>query len=287
MATRQCAFVPVAAAILALFLFAPPTAAQPWQFCGQSGNYAANSTYQSNIARLSATLPKNASASPTLFAAGSVGSVPDIAYALALCRGDTLNASACEACVATAFTDAQQLCPFDKDAALVYDTCYFRFSNLNFLASTDNGNTVALLNSQSVSGSPVDAFDAAVQTLLNATANYAAANSSRRFATGEEGFDSSSNYPTIYGLVQCTPDMSPPDCRTCLGGIITQMPRRLSGRIGGRIIGVRCNFRYEVVPFFSGSPTLRLPAPTAPAPPPAATPGGEFQTQSYLIFTVW
>lgn len=49
------------------------------------------------------------------------------------------------------------------------------------------------------------------------------------------------------------------------------------------MIGVRCNFRYEVVPFFSGSPTLRLPAPPAPpAPPPApvnvtptATPGGK------------
>lgn len=37
------------------------------------------------------------------------------------------------------------------------------------------------------------------------------------------------------------------------------------------MIGVRCNFRYEVVPFFSGSPTLRLPAPPAPPAPPPAT----------------
>ena len=110
-------FAPLAAAVLIPFLLAPLTAAQPpWQICGQSGNtYAANSTYQSNIARLSATLPKNASASPALFATGSVGSVPDAAYALALCRGDTTNASACEACVTTAFQDAQQLCAFNKD----------------------------------------------------------------------------------------------------------------------------------------------------------------------------
>ena len=76
---------------------------------------------------LAATLPKNASASRTLFAIGSVSSVPDIAYALALCRGDT-NASACEACVGTTFQDAQQL--FNKDASVFYDPCYLRFSIL-------------------------------------------------------------------------------------------------------------------------------------------------------------
>ncbi|KAM3365594.1 hypothetical protein ACQJBY_015355 [Aegilops geniculata] len=280
MATRHRTFYRLAATILIAFLLTPPTAAQPpWQICGKSGNYAANDTYQSNIRQLSATLPKNASASRTLFATGSVGSLPDIAYALALCRGDG-NASACEACVTTAFQDAQQLCAFNKDATVIYDPCYLRFSNQNFLATTSNDNLIGLKNSQSVS-SPVDVFDAAVQTLLNATGDYAAANSSRRFATGEEGFDTSN--PTIYGLVQCTPDMSPADCRSCLGDIITRMPQRLSGRIGGRMIGVRCNFRYEVVPFFSGSPTLRLPAPPAPpAPPPApvnvtptATPRGK------------
>ncbi|XP_020155796.2 cysteine-rich receptor-like protein kinase 6 isoform X1 [Aegilops tauschii subsp. strangulata] len=267
MATRHRTFYRLAATILIAFLLTPPTAAQPpWQICGKSGNYAANDTYQSNIRQLSATLPKNASASRTLFATSSIGSLPNIAYALALCRGDG-NASACEACVTTAFQDAQQLCAFNKDATVIYDPCYLRFSNQNFLATTSNDNIIVLKNTQSVS-SPVDVFDAAVQTLLNATGDYAAANSSRRFATGEEGFDTTN--PTIYGLVQCTPDMSPADCRSCLGDIITQMPQDLSGSIGGRLIGVRCNFRYEVVPFFSGSPTLRLPAPPAPpAPPPA------------------
>ncbi|VAH29339.1 unnamed protein product [Triticum turgidum subsp. durum] len=291
MATRHRTFYRLAATILIAFLLTPLAAAQPpWQICGKSGNYAANDTYQSNIRQLSATLPKNASASRTLFATGSVGSLPDIAYALALCRGDG-NASACEACVTTAFQDAQQLCAFNKDATVIYDPCYLRFSNQNFLATTSNDNLIGLKNSQSVS-SPVDVFDAAVQTLLNATGDYAAANSSRRFATGEEGFDTSN--PTIYGLVQCTPDMSPADCRSCLGDIITRMPQRLSGSIGGRLIGVRCNFRYEVVPFFSGSPTLRLPAPPAPpAPPPApvnvtptATPGAGKSANNVLAIVL-
>jgi len=165
--------------LASLSLLAAPVAAQtPWQVCGDSGNYTANSTYPRNLARLAAALPRNASASPALFAKGSVGAVPDIAYALALCRGDAANATACGACVATAFQDAQQLCAFAKDAAVYYDACYLRFSNRNFLGDTaSNGGELILMNEQNVS-SPVGAFDAAVRGLLNAAGGYAA-NSSR------------------------------------------------------------------------------------------------------------
>jgi hypothetical protein len=188
-----------------------------------------------------------------------------VVYALALCRGDT-NATACGSCVATGFQDAQQLCAYDKDATVFYDACYLCFSNQDFIASiTDNGNNpIILANTQSVS-SPVRAFDATVVVLLNATGDYAAANSSR-FATGEEGFDASK--PTVYGLTQCTPDMSFADCQSCLGSIISAIPRSLSGSKGGRIIGMRCNFRYEVYSFFSGAPSLRLLAASPPAPSP-------------------
>nr|BAC57305.1 serine/threonine kinase receptor precursor-like protein [Oryza sativa Japonica Group] len=249
----------------ALLLVAPMAAAQPWQFCGQSGNFSANSAYQSNLRQLSATLPKNASAA--LFAAGSLGTVPDIVYALALCRGDA-NASACESCVDNAFQGGQQLCPYNKDVFIVYDLCYLRFTNRNLLASaTDNGSPMMLMNAQNASAT-AEVFDAAAATLLNATSGYAAANSSRRFATGEEAFDAAD--PTIYGLSQCTPDMSPDDCRSCLGGIIALIPQYFGRKRGARVIGTRCNYRYEVYPFFAGGSMLRLPAPAAPAAPPPA-----------------
>jgi hypothetical protein len=207
----------------------------------------------------------NASRSGNLFAEGSVGAVSDVVYVLALCRGDT-NATACGSCVATGFQDAQQLYAYDKDAAVFYDACYLRFSNQDFIASiTDNGNNpIILVNTQSVS-SPVRAFDATVVVLLNATGDYVAANSSR-FATGEEGFDASK--PTVYGLTQCTPDMSFADYQSCLGSIISAIPRSLSGSKGGRIIGMRCNFRYEVYSFFSRAPSLCLLAASPPAPSP-------------------
>ncbi|GJN32585.1 hypothetical protein PR202_gb21099 [Eleusine coracana subsp. coracana] len=208
---------------------------------------------------LSTTLPGNASSSSDLFAKAGVGADPDTVYALALCRGD-MNASGCGSCVATAFQEAQQLCALNKDATIYYDEC--RCSTL-----------------------PV--FDAAVAALLNATADYAVTNSTRRFATGEQDYDRRS-YPTLYGLTQCTPDLSPDDCRSCLGVLIGRMPQYLSGREGGRITGVRCNFRYEVYPFFSSSPSLRLPAP-APAPvneAPTATPPGRSRNRTRIVLAI-
>uniref|UniRef100_A0A0D9WZV2 Gnk2-homologous domain-containing protein n=1 Tax=Leersia perrieri TaxID=77586 RepID=A0A0D9WZV2_9ORYZ len=118
--------------LAATLLISPLVPGQPLgKFCGDSaGNYTRNDTYQSNLARLSTTLTKNASSSATLFATATLGAVPDIVYALALCRGDTTNASAsaCAACVAATFQDAQQLCPYNKDATVFYDPCAIRFS---------------------------------------------------------------------------------------------------------------------------------------------------------------
>ncbi|KAM0844611.1 hypothetical protein ACQ4PT_056932 [Festuca glaucescens] len=235
-----------------------------------SGNFTENSTYQANIRLLNATLPKNASSSPNLFATGTVGTLPgDVVYALALCRGDT-SAANCSECVATAFQDAQQLCPYNKDTTIFYEPCALRFSNQNFLSSTDDGGSALIVMSTRNASAPAKVFDAAVGALINATADYAAANSSRLFGTGEEGFGNFAKInPKIYGLAQCTPDMAPADCRACLQGIIAMMPNYFSGKSGGRVIRLRCNYRYEQYPFFNGPSLLQLPEPSpalAPAP---------------------
>jgi hypothetical protein len=267
------------AGFLLFSLLAPLATAQPWPVCRNGSKYKVGSTYQDNLGLLSASLPTNTSRSRVLFATEIIGAVPDAVYALALCRGDS-NASTCESCIASAYQAALQLCPYNKDAAVYLDDCNLRFSNENFLATTDNGNLATLVDPQSVSSS-AEAFDAAVGVLLNATSDYAAANSFRRFATGEEA-SRTSNF-TIYGLAQCTPDLSPADCRSCLRIIIALTPQYLSGKQGGRICGVRCNFRYKLNnKFFNGGPSLQLQTqlwpPLASAPKngtSTATLGGE------------
>ncbi|CAO1941768.1 unnamed protein product [Urochloa humidicola] len=256
-------------AVLVLLVFLAPLASSDIlaKYCTDNGsNYTANSTYQSNLKLLSTTLSEKASSSPNahLFATDTAGTVPDTVYALTLCSGDT-NASACAACVANAFKDAQQVCAFRKDVTIYDGPCYLRFSDQNFLTSIDNSNQYINANGENAT-SPAAAFDAAVGLLLNAVVDYAV-NSSSRFGTGVEDFDESN--PNIYALAQCTPDLSPNDCRACLDQILKVRMKFFSGRQGGRILGLRCNYRFELYPLFSSSPLLHLPA---PAPGPAVTP---------------
>ncbi|KAF8669150.1 hypothetical protein HU200_051477 [Digitaria exilis] len=265
----------LALALFLAFALAPLAAGDPLgKMCGSSGNYTANSTYQSNIRGLSTTLPKDASTSPTLFATAKLGSVPNIVYALALCRGD-VNASACASCVAAAFTDAQQLCAYNMDATVFYDFCFLRYSNQDFTSSPTSdgrGNVLILMNTQNVTA-PFKVFDAAVSALVNATIDYAASNSSKRFGTGVEAFRNfDSSNPSIYALAQCTPDMAPADCRSCLTGLTQWAPKYFSGKQGGRVLGSWCNYRYEQYSFFSSTPLLQLPEPVVGAPAPAPAP---------------
>ncbi|TVU00643.1 hypothetical protein EJB05_53912, partial [Eragrostis curvula] len=262
-------------------LLSPPVAQRvaaiapflPWQVCRNSGNYSANSTYESNLKQLAATVPTNVSSSPVLFVNGSVGTAPDTVYILALCRDD-INGSAnmplnslaryLKHCFQLV---AQQLCPLDRDAAVFQELCYARFSDLNFLATLDNGEPIVAMSPQNVSSAMIEALDDAVGIPLDATIEYAVTNSSRRFATAEEGFHSS-NPPSIYGMARCTPDMSPAECRKCLEVLNSKM-RSLSGRQNGWLGGLRCHLRYAVYYFFYEAPMLQLPAPPVPAPTPS------------------
>jgi hypothetical protein len=279
----QCFSSNLAAVVVSTFLLAtlhaPLAPAQeqppPWLICGPapiSGNYTENSPYQANIKRLAATFPNNTSSNPALYFTGNVGSVPDVVYGLALCRADA-NASACERCVATAFRGAQQGCPLFKDAMAFYDLCQLRFSNRNFLLDDDYFVNTYYLQGAQVERSPAaEAFDDAVRRLVNATADYAAGNSSRRFGTGEMDLDGKRNL-RIYALSLCTPDRTEDICRSCLHTITGQLTAYFSGRNGGGVFGVWCSFRYEVYPFFSGRSLLQLPAMLATPPGPPKIPG--------------
>ncbi|KAG8099764.1 hypothetical protein GUJ93_ZPchr0013g37276 [Zizania palustris] len=256
----------VAAVALALPMM---IAAQPWQNCGSNGNYSANSTYQTNLNQLAAALPKNVSGS--LFASGAAGSVPNTVYALAFCFGDTI-ASDCAACVGNAFPDSQQLCPYNKEVYIVYKECYLYFSNINFLASTDNAGVMNIYNVGNVTGD-ITRFDRAVTGLMNATAGYAAYNSSMRFATGEMvGFDDQT--PKLYATAQCTPDLAPAQCWRCLDTMIGQWWQTFRPNTkGARSVGARCTVCFELNMFYTVAPMLQLQAQAvAPSPSPSPSP---------------
>jgi hypothetical protein len=72
---------------------------------------------------------------------------------------------------------------------------------------------------------------------------------------------------SIYGLVQCTPDLAPGTCQECLGRLRDDMPGLFNGTAGAQFNAVWCNLRYELYPFYDGSPVVNLVAPPPPPPP--------------------
>ncbi|KAF8748114.1 hypothetical protein HU200_013056 [Digitaria exilis] len=280
----------LAAALFLAFALAPLAAGDPLgPLCGTSGNYTLNDTYQGNIQRLAATLPKNTSSSQMLFAKAQLGAAPNIVYALALCRGDT-NASACGSCVATAFSDAQQLCAYNKDATIFYDLCLLRYSNQDFLGlhhqQQHRAHTHELPERHhAVQGVRRRRGDPPQRHL--------------RLRGGQLVQEVRHGGGSVPELRQQESDdlrlgavhagHVAGRLRSCLSGIIKMGPKLFQpgSRVVG-ILGLRCNYRYEQYSFFSSTPLLQLPDPAvegpapAPAPPapvigtPPTSGGGEF-----------
>jgi hypothetical protein len=268
------------AAILAVALLAAGAGGVPWQVCGTTSGFEPNSTFAANLNRIAATLPSNASTSPDLYATASAGAVPERVWAMALCRGD-VNATECRDCLTQAFRDVQALCSMDKDASIYYNPCTLHYSDVHTLPSDDVGpitDAYPVLNNGNVTSDPAR-YSRVQGDLLNATADHAAFNSTRRFATGEADFDDP-EFPKVYAVAQCPPDQPPEQCRRCLARIIADNWWVFKGHIGGRLLWVNCTYRFETQPFYTGPPMVRLALPSsgAPAPAvetPAAAGGGE------------
>ena len=157
---------------------------------------------------------------------------------------------------------------FCRSAVLYYDQYMLRFTDdEQSLSSTSNEPEWLANNMNSILG-----IEAALRlmervvTLMNSMADLAtSSSSSRSYATGEVVFGDQ-GIGTVYGMLQCTLDLTGPQCKSCLGDIIRQIVKLFSNitdhqaQIGGRIIGVRCNLRFEKELFFEED-TIKIDMP--------------------------
>ncbi|KAI7999327.1 Cysteine-rich receptor-like protein kinase 25 [Camellia lanceoleosa] len=70
------------------------------------------------------------------------------------------------------------------------------------------------------------------------------------YATGAVNF---TDTETIYALVQCTTDLSPDDCNTCLEIAIANTSSCCSESRGARLLSPSCYLRYEFYAFYEGT----------------------------------
>ncbi|KAK3136974.1 hypothetical protein QOZ80_5BG0445900 [Eleusine coracana subsp. coracana] len=248
-------------------------------------SYSTNSTYHSNVVTLLSSLSANAYSSPVGFATATTGAATsEQAWGLTLCRGD-INGSSCASCLSLASDYAlgnDGKCRGAKDVSIYFDSCLLRYSGKDFLANPDEVSGEVQYSPNNEVNIAVDParFVALATDLVGALSDWAANNSTTRFAAGmmncsgetftTTSFDLVSN---IYGMVQCTPSQAPEACKACLGRFRDAMPAVFNGTAGGQVNAVWCNLRYEIFNFYGSTPpVVNLVVPSSSPPPPALSP---------------
>ncbi|MCL7027554.1 hypothetical protein MKW94_026459 [Papaver nudicaule] len=213
-----------------------------YHFCfGGEQNYS--SSYGTNLQALlssfSVTVP------PTGFGLGSKGLAEDRVNGFALCRGD-VKYNDCRTCVVKAASELRKLCPSNKGAIIWYDNCAVKYSNEKFFGKIDDANKIYMWNLNNVSDPNV--FNKKTREFIASLSEKAVGAGMKLFATGEMALGGYSD-EKLYGLVQCSRDLSSSDCKKCLDEAVSELPSCCDGKRGGRVIGGSCNIRYELYPF--------------------------------------
>ncbi|XP_022641393.1 cysteine-rich receptor-like protein kinase 10 isoform X2 [Vigna radiata var. radiata] len=238
------------------------------QNCTTNETFTPNTTFQVNLRTLLSSLSSLATRN-TQFRNATVsgGSPSDSVYGLFLCRGD-VPPQLCQQCVLNATqrlgNQNTDTCKFSKSAIVWYDECLVRYSNRDFFSTVETRPRMRLRNTANISDTK--SFLRLLYTTLNETADEAAnsSNGAKLYATKQANI---SGFQTLYCLTQCTPDLSPQDCRRCLSDVIGDLSWCCPGSQGGRVLYPSCNFRYELYPFYR----MDSPAPEANVSPTTST----------------
>ncbi|XP_061947163.1 cysteine-rich repeat secretory protein 38-like [Populus nigra] len=209
--------------------------------CSSNENSTANSSYKTSLNVLMGSLYHLAPVEG--FALGSLGqNNQDRPYGLVLCRGD-VSSSDCRTCAANATREIRKRCPNGKSAIIAYDNCLLKYSDSNFFGQIDE-NKFSTFTVNNVSN-PV-LFKEKTTELLSQLADKASYNSSKLYAAGE--MDLLEGSRKLYGMAQCTRDLSSVDCKKCLDGTIGALPGVAYGN-EGTAVGGSCMVIYAIHPF--------------------------------------
>lgn len=214
-------------------------------FCDQNndrGNYITGDTYHNNLKIASMRLTYTSKLEYG-FSNSIYGQNNDKVNLIGICRGD-LNPEDCRKCLIGSKFNLTQACPNKKEAIGWYEDekCMLRYSDRSILGLNEIGPAYFAWNLNNAT--LADQFNVVVKQLLNDLKSKAIkGDSNRKYVVGTLPGPSSGEI--IYGLVQCTPDLSGPQCDDCLISSIVEVSRCCSNRIGARIVRPSCNLRFE------------------------------------------
>ncbi|CAL9226564.1 unnamed protein product [Arabidopsis halleri] len=232
-----------------LFLFSFRASAQNpfylYHNCSITTTYSSNSTYSTNLKTLLSSLSSRNASYSTGFQNATAGQAPDRVTGFFLCRGN-VSPEVCRNCIAFAVNEALIRCRNDKEALLYYEQCLLRYSNRNILSTLNIDGGMYMQNARDFTSVKKDRFRDLVLTPMNLVA-FEAARSLKKFAVRKIDLTASQS---LYGMVQCTPDLTEQDCLNCLQQSINRVT---NDKIGGRMLLPSCSSRYDNYPFYNES----------------------------------
>lgn len=266
-----------------LLCFLTKAQAQVYVYCDAAPtNYTSGSVYEKNLNLVLTSLA--ASASITGFNMTTAGQDPDVAYGLIQCRPD-ISKGDCQTCSSTSAVEISQRCPNQREAFIQYDNCSLHYSDWRFFSTVNSVPQIVLLNAHNVTN-PV-LFNDQLESLFENLSSHAASNPSL-FAVGSILYTGSTN---LYGMMQCTRDLTENNCLGCLQDIRKYIPS--DGSQGGQVISPSCSLRYEISPFFllpPPPPPIRVASPPPPFlggnSTPTGTSDGNFSSFNFIAVLV-
>ncbi|KAJ9566844.1 hypothetical protein OSB04_002810 [Centaurea solstitialis] len=232
-----------------------PTSAAVFEthYCGlNTTNNIKSTTYYSNVIQVLESLFSDKEVTDIKFLNKSAGRPPDIAYGLYLCRDDA-NPNDCRNCLLQARESINKTCPFSESAVWWRDDCMLRYAKYP-MASIMNSATFVPECSK-INFSETDAeqsrFWNASTTFMSRLAFEASKPESKRLLAYDKISYDGNRSSTIFGYVQCTPDLSSFDCDRCLGDSISRMSDNCFGKEGARVLTPSCNVRFEIYRFLT------------------------------------
>lgn len=178
------------------------------------------------------------------FIEASYGKDQNRVYGLAQCRGD-VGPEDCLSCIQDAAQQVRKLCPNQADARIWYDHCFLRYTQDKFFGNVDTSYGVLFANVENVTNP--DSFNKELGKMFDKIDSKAIQPSSEGLGKDQKKI---SDFDTLYGLVQCTRDLSPLSCAQCLAIAIQNFEGFCSDKKGCRVLYSSCYVRYELYPFF-------------------------------------
>ncbi|KAL0845589.1 hypothetical protein Bca101_018835 [Brassica carinata] len=230
------------------------------------GSLAGNSSYAQNRQSLFSTLTNKVVTNGGFYNA-SLGQYPNRVYVLGFCE-KYYEQKACLSCLESLTLDTQTRCG-DSMSSFVWTSddedrfwCLIRSSNQSF------GNFE--LVPPSIKPNPdhigpaiemtffMQQWEYTVNKTLEAATKADTSSVHKYYSIVKAEF---TEYPHVYMMMQCTPDITSQDCKHCLGDCVEYFREQFRGRTGGMASFPSCLFRWDLLSFHSAFGNVtRVPA---------------------------